>query len=68
LVRLSGVASGTLFVRRGSDRAGRPRAGSCGLVAYLQKESKRSADKFGRGIVGLTFVLVILTGVLIWRA
>jgi hypothetical protein len=25
-------------------------------------------DKFGRGIVGLTFVLVILTGVLIWRA
>jgi hypothetical protein len=37
------------------------------LIVAL-KESKRSADKFGRGIVGLTFVLVILTAVLIWRA
>jgi hypothetical protein len=37
------------------------------LIVAL-KESKRSADRFGRIIVGLSFVLVVLTVVLIWRA
>ena len=37
------------------------------LIVAL-KESKRSADRFGRIVVGLTFVLVVLTVVLIVRA
>jgi hypothetical protein len=36
------------------------------LIVAL-RESKRSADKFGRRIVGLTVVLVVLTIVLIFR-
>jgi hypothetical protein len=37
------------------------------LIVAL-KESKRSTDRFGRIVVGLTLVLVVLTVVLIFRA